>query len=85
MKGLFLIIALFAGAMAQQATSTLKGQVVDELGGAIVGALVVVVDPHGRENWREGILWIARGLSGPVRELPWENRQETRTGCPASR
>jgi len=50
MKALFLIIAMCAGASAQQATGTLKGQVVDELGGALVGASVVVVDPHGKEK-----------------------------------
>jgi uncharacterized membrane protein YgcG len=50
MKALFLLIALCAGVTAQQATGTLKGQVIDELGGALVGASIVVVDANGKEN-----------------------------------
>lgn len=50
MKALLLLIALSTGATAQQATGTIKGQVVDELGGAIVGASVVVVDSNGKER-----------------------------------
>jgi hypothetical protein len=46
---LLLIVALCASAiLAQQATGTLKGQVFDELGGAIVGATVVAVDANGK-------------------------------------
>src|SRR6266571_8428469 len=48
---LLLIVALCASAaLAQQATGTLRGQVFDELGGAIVGATVVAVDATGKEK-----------------------------------
>src|SRR6185295_14041901 len=51
MKALLLTFALCAGAaMAQQSTGTLKGQVLDELGGAIVGASVVATDTNGHER-----------------------------------
>ena len=53
MKRLLLTISLTIGlsagaAMAQQSTGTLKGQIVDELGGAIVGASVTVTDASGQ-------------------------------------
>jgi len=51
MRVLLLTIALCAGtAMAQQQTGTLKGQILDELGGAIVGASVVATDTNGKER-----------------------------------
>jgi hypothetical protein len=51
MKALLLTIALSVGAvMAQQSTGTVKGQVLDELGGALVGASVVATDMNGREK-----------------------------------
>ena len=51
MGRLLLIIALCAAtALAQQANGTLRGQVLDEFGGAIVGATVVVVDAKGTQK-----------------------------------
>jgi hypothetical protein len=51
MKALLLTIALSASAaMAQQSTGTVKGQVLDELGGALVGASVVATDMNGKEK-----------------------------------
>jgi hypothetical protein len=51
MKKLLVIVALCASsAFAQQSKGTLKGQVLDELGGAIVGATVVAVDAAGVEK-----------------------------------
>jgi Carboxypeptidase regulatory-like domain len=51
MVRLLLIVALCAStALAQQAGGTLRGQVLDELGGAIVGATVVAVDAKGVEK-----------------------------------
>jgi hypothetical protein len=48
---LLLIVALCASAvLAQQATGSLRGQVLDEFGAAIVGATVVVVDASGKEK-----------------------------------
>jgi len=45
MSKLLVILALCASTtLAQQTTGTLKGQVLDELGGAIVGARVVAVN-----------------------------------------
>src|SRR5215212_8699455 len=47
--GLFLMFALCAaGALAQQAGSSLRGQVSDEFGGVIVGAAVTVTDASGK-------------------------------------
>ena len=46
---LLLVVALCASAvLAQQATGSLRGQVLDEFGAAIVGATVVVVDASGK-------------------------------------
>src|SRR5262249_50891786 len=51
MGRLVLIVALCAvTAFAQQNSGTLRGQVLDELGGAIVGATVVAVDASGLEK-----------------------------------
>src|SRR5882672_10724293 len=51
MVRLLLIIALCAStALAQQANGTLRGQVLDEFGGAIIGATVVAVDAKGIEK-----------------------------------
>jgi hypothetical protein len=51
MGRLLLIIALCAStALAQQANGTLRGQILDEFGGAIVGATVVVVDARGGQK-----------------------------------
>ena len=51
MKTLILIIALCAGpVLAQQSTGTLKGQVLDELGGALVSASVFAADLNGVER-----------------------------------
>ncbi len=51
MKKLLLVLTLCASsAFAQQRTGSLKGQVLDELGGAIVGATVVAVDGKGVEK-----------------------------------
>ena len=51
MGRLLMIIALCAStALAQQATGTLRGQVLDEFGGAIIGATVVAVDAKGIEK-----------------------------------
>src|SRR5215204_612557 len=47
--GLFLMLALCAaGAAAQQAGASLRGQVSDEFGGVIVGASVTVTDASGK-------------------------------------
>jgi Carboxypeptidase regulatory-like domain len=45
-----LLSASFAPALAQQATGTLRGKIVDELGGAIVGASVTATDASGVER-----------------------------------
>jgi len=51
MKKLVLILALCVSSVfAQQRTGSLKGQVFDELGGAIVGAKVVAIDGKGVEK-----------------------------------
>jgi hypothetical protein len=51
MVRLLLIIALCASTvLAQQANGTLRGQVLDEFGGAIIGATVVAVDARGVEK-----------------------------------
>jgi Carboxypeptidase regulatory-like domain len=51
MTGLALVLALcVSAAFAQQATGTLRGQIVDELGGAIVGATVTATDERGVEK-----------------------------------
>ncbi len=51
MGRLLLIITLCAStAFAQQANGTLRGQVLDEFGGAIVGASIVAVDAKGNEK-----------------------------------
>jgi hypothetical protein len=54
MKKILLVIALFASvaglAAAQQRGGSLKGQVLDELGGAIVGASVTAIDGKGVEK-----------------------------------
>lgn len=48
---LLLIVVLCAAPLvAQQTPATLRGQVLDELGGAIVGARIVVVDANGSEK-----------------------------------
>ena len=45
MKKIVLVIALCAGLVVeQQRAGSLRGQVLDELGGAIVGASVTVID-----------------------------------------
>lgn len=47
--GLFLMFALCAaGALAQQAGSSLRGEVADEFGGVIIGAAVTVTDASGK-------------------------------------
>ena len=50
MKLLLIVVLCASAALAQQATGTLRGQVFDELGGAIVGATVVAVDATGKEK-----------------------------------
>ena len=51
MKRVVLVIALCAGlVVAQQRAGSLRGQVLDELGGAIVGASVTVIDGKGVEK-----------------------------------
>jgi hypothetical protein len=51
MKKLLLILALcVSSAFAQQRTGSLRGQVFDELGGAIVGATVTAIDSKGVEK-----------------------------------
>src|SRR5258705_9972513 len=51
MRRVLLIMALCAATvLAQQSNGTLRGQVLDEFGGAIVGAAVVVVDANGVEK-----------------------------------
>jgi len=51
MKKIVLVIALCAGlVVAQQRAGSLRGQVLDELGGAIVGANVTVIDGKGAEK-----------------------------------
>ena len=51
MKRIVLVIALCAGlVVAQQRAGSLRGQVLDELGGAIVGASVTVIDGKGVEK-----------------------------------
>jgi hypothetical protein len=51
MGRLLLIIALCAAtAQAQQANGTLRGQILDEFGGAIVGTSVVVIDAKGSQK-----------------------------------
>lgn len=47
---LLLVMLCAVTALAQQATGTLRGQALDELGGAIVGATVVAVDADGVEK-----------------------------------
>ena len=44
-----LCVSLAALAVAQQRTGSLKGQVLDELGGAIVGVTVTAIDAKGVE------------------------------------
>ncbi|HET9712922.1 MAG TPA: carboxypeptidase-like regulatory domain-containing protein, partial [Pyrinomonadaceae bacterium] len=54
MKRIVLVIALCVSmcglVVAQQRAGSLRGQVLDELGGAIVGASVTVVDSKGVEK-----------------------------------
>src|SRR5258707_12517457 len=51
MKKVLLVLALcVSSAFAQQRTASLRGQVFDELGGAIVGATVTVIDAKGVEK-----------------------------------
>lgn len=51
MGRLLLIIALCAStALAQQGNGTLRGQILDEFGGAIVGTKVVVIDAKGAQK-----------------------------------
>ncbi len=51
MKKIVLVIALCAGlVVAQQRAGSLRGQVLDELGGAIVGASVTAIDGKGVEK-----------------------------------
>src|SRR6266545_2768727 len=51
MVRLLMILVLCAGsALGQQTRGTLKGQVFDELGGAIVGATITAVDANGVEK-----------------------------------
>lgn len=47
---LALIILLASLAFAQQNTEALRGQVTDQLGGAVVGATVTAVDANGVEK-----------------------------------
>jgi hypothetical protein len=67
MVRLLLIIALCASAaFAQQATGTLRGQVLDEFGGAIIGATVVAVDAKGAEKTvttNDGGMYVFNGLA----------------------
>ncbi len=50
-KGLAFLLMLFVTTVfTQQATGTLRGQIVDEFGGAIVGATVAAVDASGKEK-----------------------------------
>ena len=51
MKKVLLVLALcVSSAFAQQRTASLRGQVFDELGGAIVGVTVTVIDAKGVEK-----------------------------------
>lgn len=51
MRKLLLVVVLCAGVVAgQQRPGSLKGQVLDELGGAIVGATVTAIDSKGVEK-----------------------------------
>ena len=51
MGRLLLIIVLCAAtALAQQANGSLRGQILDEFGGAIVGSTVVVIDAKGTQK-----------------------------------
>src|SRR5689334_1096741 len=51
MRRLFLTLALCAAStMAQQPTGRVRGRILDELGGAIVGASVVAVDRNNKER-----------------------------------
>ena len=51
MRRLFLTLALCAAStMAQQPTGRVRGRILDELGGAIVGASVVAVDTNNKER-----------------------------------
>ena len=67
MGRLLLIIALCAStAIAQQANGTLRGQVLDEFGGAIIGASVVAVDAKGVEKTvttNDGGMYVINGLA----------------------
>jgi hypothetical protein len=67
MGRLLLIVALCAStALAQQANGTLRGQVLDEFGGAIIGANVVAVDAKGIEKTvttNDGGMYVINGLA----------------------
>src|SRR5215204_7455339 len=70
MKKIVLVIALCASipglVFAQQRPGSLRGQVLDELGGAIVGASVTVVDSKGVEKsvvTNDGGIYVVNGLA----------------------
>src|SRR5215213_706931 len=69
MKKIVLVIALCASipglVFAQQRAGSLRGQVLDELGGAIVGASVTVIDSKGVEKsvvTNDGGTYVVNGL-----------------------
>src|SRR6185503_858668 len=69
MKKIVLVIALCASipglVFAQQRPGTLRGQVLDELGGAIIGASVTVIDSKGVEKsviTNDGGSYVVNGL-----------------------
>jgi hypothetical protein len=70
MKKIVLVIALCASipglVFAQQRPGSLRGQVLDELGGAIVGASVTVIDSKGVEKsvvTNDGGTYVVNGLA----------------------
>src|ERR1044071_7003329 len=61
-----LAISSAGGALAQQRPGTLRGQVLDELGGAIVGASVTAIDAQGKEKavvTNDGGIYTISGLA----------------------
>jgi len=70
MKKIVLVIALCASlpglVFAQQRPGALRGQVLDELGGAIIGASVTVIDSKGVEKsvvTNDGGSYVVNGLA----------------------
>ncbi|MEN3326809.1 MAG: hypothetical protein V7638_1616 [Acidobacteriota bacterium] len=70
MKKIVLVIALCVSlpglVLAQQRSGTLRGQVLDELGGAIIGASVTVIDSKGVEKsvvTNDGGSYVVSGLA----------------------